>query len=354
MQPWVMLVVAMVAGLAAKRRNGPDEDGSWRLVAAAAGGLFPSLEFLFWFLGPGSYYQAKHALLWALPLLPLYAFFVAGFLSVVLRQPWARLWYPAAAGMLAAMLMGMLTEEGTFPLALLAQIRIAGALLHPADPWVCGITLVGLAVAVSLPAFNRDMARLTLGCVAAYVALCGVLNWQARDLGGTYARALELGPVEVRAMPGALSPFNWDVLVTEGNGKMHVASVTLRGRAGGYAAAGEGRYRPLHEATWQVHDRFGGLGTAAAVQRRARLAWYAWQTTPFGWLGRTSAFLSLMPAPGGDRGASCVRFGDIVRDPRDPAGIWVVCPGQLPGRPRIYRPVKDGLRELIPVFLVRA
>jgi len=69
----------------------------------------------------------------------------------------------------------LLTEEGVFPLAMLADWRVGLSLLNSFDFIVLGLCVLGVVMALVFPVFDRDFARLTVICVLGYVALTVLL-----------------------------------------------------------------------------------------------------------------------------------------------------------------------------------
>ncbi len=355
MNPLVVLAVAALVVLSTKRRNGVEGAEPWRFYAVFAGCLWPYCDVFLWLLGEGTYWQARHALFWSLPLLPVFAVVVSALLSPAVRMPFQRLLPGVMTGMFLTLLMGMLTDDYVAPLALVSDMRVGLGWLHPLDVPVVGFALLGLVMAWVFPPYNRDMARLALGCVVLAVAVSGGLAWEAGRQGKLYARALALGPVEISVRPGGGNPLHWDVMVEERNGKLHFGRMDLMPTPG-YEVRTAGKsedYQPVNAVTWKGVGRFGeGAGLGSADQRRVRLAWYDWQETPFGTYGRPAVFAGFLK-PALDKAAYCVEF----KDGWDPDGaMFVVCPpAREDERARIYRKRGDGVPvELAPVVMVRA
>lgn len=365
----VALLLGVVVSLAAKRHNGPDILGHWRYAVGALGAGLPYLEVVFHFWGPGAYLQAYHGVMWSLLVLPLTTLLAAGVAGMFLRVNWSAAYPPILWAALATVVAGALTEEGIMPFAPLLGWHLNASVLHPVDGVLLGLSLLTLVVAYVFRDFRRDVARLGLACVLAYVLLIAYWGYEARRFGHEYARALSLEDVQVRVLPQPLSALNWRVVVEEtagGNaGRLHETAINLRRqtvaqpkRGSTYAAQRDSQYLPLNMAIWKVHRRFGGEGLSAAERKQVWDAWQAWQGTPFGWQGRYAVFAEFVPAPPGKAlPESCVRFADLryLHPNNDGRGLFVVClPVAKRAQPRLFSPSGTAYTELVPVFTAGA
>lgn len=363
MHPLNALILGLVVAWAVKRRNGINDLGPWRWIAAVCGSLFAYAEYAFLLMGPGAYAQAYHGIFWSVLLLPLYAFLLATIIGVFSGKGWQAVFWPVAGGLVGTWLLGALTEEGVFPLALLIDWRLGAGLLNGFDFILLGLCALGILLALMFPAFDRDFARLTLIGVVGYLALTVFWAWQAYQFGERYAEALKLGPVKVRVLPQPLSPQNWRVMVEEPQGRLHDTLINLSrtkelkvGADASRAARIDALYKPRDHAVWKIYRRFGAEGVSEDTQRRVRRAWYAWQAGPYGWYGRYAVFDQLynLPAAVGGVDLGCISFTDIrYLSPVPPArGRYLVCPSRTGGG-RVFQPTHDdgtGWREWIPVM----
>jgi inner membrane protein len=370
MHPLIALVVGMVAAWAARRHNderGRADDLGWgRLGAGAIGALVPYGEALFWLGGAGAYYQAQRGILWSLMLLPLLSFITAGVIGRVSGHPWGRFYPGVLAAMALTLLLGLLTTNGIQPLALLVNVRVGLGWVYEFDGVILGLCLLTLGMGLAFRFWQRDIARLGLGCVAFYLLACTGLHVVAHHFGSEYAEAMGLSGADVDALPQPLSPFNWRVVVLEGNGRLHDTLVNLKREKSvrpGQAATRAGHiaalYRPREQAEWRVYSRFGAGTLDAAGQQRVKLAWNLWREGAFGFYARYAVFDDLVAPPVPDAGASCVRFRDLRFDgARDPErGVFVLCPA-AGGGVRVFVPYSlwpgtGGYHELVPVVTVR-
>lgn len=372
MHPLISLAVGLVVAWAVKRRNGPDDMGWWRLVGGAVGALVPYLETLFWLGGAGVYYQAERGLLWSFLLLPLLSFITAGVLGSISKRGWGAFYLTVLAGMLGTLLLGLLTTDGIQPLALLVNVRLALGVVYDFDGVILGLCLLTLGMGYAFRFWQRDIARLGVGCIVVYLVALAGLHFTAWRFGNQYAEAMQLAEgYNVDALPQPLSPFNWRVVVLEnaeaGGSRLHDTLINLkhgqktplRGNAL-RAQRVQALYRTREDAEWRVYPRFGGADIDAAGQRRIKLAWYAWAGGPFGWLAKYAAYDDAVPPPvRGIETPTCLRYRDLRLDGARDAdkGTYVLCPSATGGArvfiPYMVWPFAQGYHELIPVAGVR-
>ncbi|RYG60371.1 MAG: hypothetical protein EON60_07395 [Alphaproteobacteria bacterium] len=332
------ILLGILLALALKRKNAVDPLGHWRWIAAVAGALFPHVEVVFTLLGPGTITQGLQGVTWSLLLMPVYAVALAGFMAMCARVDWEDMFRPIVAGLSAAWLLAVLTEPGIFPLALLMNWRVGLAVLDGFDVIVAGLCIVSLGMAYGFKLFDRDIARLAVACVLGYIGVAALWSYQAREFAYDYARVQSISNPVVHVLPQALSPLNWRIVVAEANGRVHDTMITLGRGSPHEKGAVASPYAPRDAAVWKIHRRYGGMEQPEETQRRARLAWYGWQDTPFGWLGRYTVFERLYAQQEVGIGVGCVGFKDIrVRSEEDAVeGTYVVCPvGDVV---RVFRP----------------
>jgi inner membrane protein len=119
--------------------------------------------------------------------------------------------------------------------------------------------------------------------LAGYVGFQAVQRERAIEFGRRYAESHH--SAEVSAIPRPVSPFNWTVIVTEGD-RYHLANVNLM-RDEMPATAGTGliaqlnsRYAPLNQAQWTIVHKYGSQASDAQLAVRVlahpKLAFYRW------------------------------------------------------------------------------
>lgn len=363
MHPLNALLSGLVVAWAVKRRNGINDLGPWRWIAGASGSLFAYSEYALLLMGPGAYAQAYHGIFWSALLLPFYAFALATVVGGLSGKGWSAVFLPVMGGLISTWILGTMTEEGVFPLALLVDWRLNFGLVNGFDFILAGLCMLGAALAVLFPSFDRDFARLTLFTMVGYLSLTVLWAWQAHTFAERYMEAVGVREAKVHVLPQPLSPQNWRVIVEEPNGRMHDTLINLSrtkelkvGPDDGRVARIDALYKPRNQAVWRIYRRFGGEGVDDETQRRVRKAWYAWQEGPYGWYGRYAVFDKQysLPASAGGVNLGCVGFIDLryVGARHTAPGMYLVCPARGGGS-RMFRPVDDsgtGWSEWIPVL----
>lgn len=353
------VLLGVLIALALKHRNSShsdDELGHWRWIAGAAGAAFPFTEVFLYLISAGAMAQGMRGLTWSLLLLPVYAVGTAGFLAMLSRKSWELLLTPVIGGLIAAWVLAVLSEPGLFPLALLVDWRVGLAVLNSFDIILFVLCAVGVGMAYAFKQYDRDLSRLTLMGVIAYVVMVGFWSWQAHAFGESYAKSLNLAHTTVRVEPQALSSLNWRVVVSEPNGRVHATRITLSrgGSARTSSVAESDPFKPRDEAVWKIYRRYGGKEVSEETQRQVRLAWYGWQSTAYGWLGRFSVFERMYLPQEVGIGETCVGFRDIRAESKAQIerGTYVVCPGRT--QVRVFQPDGRGMmRELVAYEGVR-
>ncbi|MFZ2586716.1 MAG: hypothetical protein WAZ18_01120 [Alphaproteobacteria bacterium] len=337
--------------------------GWWRIVAGAAGALYPYSDIVLKFVGQGAYLQMAYGVMWALPLIPFHAVVVAGVLRTVSGRNFGDLYIATVAAMGTTVLLALLTDDGIAPLALLWDGRVGLKVLYDFDALILGLSVLSLMVGGIFYPFRHYVARMGLVCVGLYILSTAGFAWQARGVGHNHVAAAKLENASVVALPQPLSPLNWRIVITDGQGFVHDALVNLKRTApvklpetgATRAARIDALYRPVSLAEWRVYDRFGAAGNDTPAQRtRAERAYGAWRDTPFEWFARYAVYDGVLEKPLAGGQAVCVKFVDIrFEGARDRAkGEYAVCPSAL-GRARVFKPYGDSSYvELVPVMSV--
>jgi inner membrane protein len=131
-----------------------------------------------------------------------------------------------------------------------------------------------------------QVARAGAAALAAYVGFQFVQQQRAIEFATAYAQSAGLHQARVTAMPRPVSPFNWMVVVDDGE-HYHYALISLaRREMPSQAAAGAGfitrlaaPYLPLDQAIWVRTERYGRLPQAALVKevlQQPQLAFFRW------------------------------------------------------------------------------
>jgi inner membrane protein len=304
---------ALIARATEPRGGEPLAARGWRrAMVGFLAAAFPDVDFFLSYVSPVAYLLGHRGVTHSVLLLPLWALLLSWLFarSDGARPPW-RAYYGVCALALGMHIAGdLITSFGTMIFAPFSDTRWALGTTFIIDPWFTGLVAIALLASA---AWSRTRAPAVAGLalLAAYVGMQALLQQQAVEWGEAYARARGLGEARVNALPRPVSPFNWMVIVDEGD-RYHHASVNLRRRAplpppgpgAGLIARLDAAYRPLTDAVWEVTPRFGG---EPAEQRLGREAWRQPGLAFFRWF---AAYPALLRVEQGSP-STCVWFYDL-------------------------------------------
>jgi inner membrane protein len=308
----------------------------------------PDLDFVIGYLGPVEYLLYHRGPTHSLLLAPLWALPLAWLLAKLLRHPggWRALYGVCLLALCGHIAGDWITSFGTMFLSPLSNWRAGLGTTFIIDLWFTGIIVAGLAASAFL-------YRTRVPAVAAAAVLVGYVGWQwtlkqeALQFGERHAAALGLREARVQAYPRPVSPFNWTVFVSDP--ERHLLShVNLRRdavkefRAGdGFVAMLDAPYRPLAQARWEAHARFGE-GPQAAL---AREAFASPALAFFRWFAETPAY------DGASTGSECAWYRDLrfVNPGRDWVPFRFGACREGPGAPwRAYERADGPGEALVP------
>lgn len=193
-------------------------------------------------------------------------------------------------------------------LAPLSDHRFALSTTFIIDLWFTGIIVVG-PVAAALWRASQVPAAIAMVTLCGYVAFQAVQQQRAVEFGEAYARAAGLPTARVSAVPRPVSPFNWMVVVEDGD-RIDFTQVSLsRSRPyvpppnAGLVARLSAPYFPLGEARWTVAHRYGPEATRSMV----RAAWDAPELGFYRWFAAYPVLYRVDPG----NPSSCVWFEDL-------------------------------------------
>jgi inner membrane protein len=300
---------ALLARATAPRRTGSDVLPLGRRIGlgffAAA---FPDIDIVASFLSPLSYLYHHRGVTHSLLLLPLWTMLLAWGCSRVWRSgPGWRAYFGVFAWGLGIHIAGdWITSFGTMVFAPFSDERYALSTTFIIDLWFTGIIVAGL-VAAALWRRTRMPAVAGIALLCVYVGFQFVMHHEAVRFGEEYAQSRGYRDATVTATPRPVSPYNWMVMVGEGE-QWHYAFVNLRRReprpAGdGFFATLDKPYLPLASARWETVPKFGEPELGALAREAYRQPQFAF----FRWF---SEYPSLFRVDRADHGV-CVWFQDL-------------------------------------------
>jgi len=258
-----------------------------RLLVGFAAAAAPDLDFVVGYLGPIEYLTHHRGITHSLILLPLWSFLLAKLCSVIWRgdRPW-RAYFGVIALCLAFHIAGdWITSFGTIVFAPFSDRRYGIGTTFIIDLWFTGIIVAGLLAAWAWRA-SPVPAVAGLAALCGYVAFQGLQHQKAIEYGEAYARESGLKQARVAAQPRPVSPFNWMVIVRDGEDVRYSFVNLVRTRPlaigidAGFIRRLDAAYLPRDQARWVHASRFGVSAPERAVAREAwehpRFAFFRW------------------------------------------------------------------------------
>src|SRR5262245_24351482 len=281
-----------------------------RMVAGALAAAFPDTDFFLSYVSPIAYLTGHRGVTHSILLLPVWALMLAWLLAQTVpgRDTTWRDWCGVCALGIGAHIVGdLITSFGTMIYAPFSDARVAWSTTFIIDLWFSGIILAGL-VASAVFRRSRVPAIAGLAALAGYVGLQAFAHSRAIDFGAEHARRAGFQAPHVSAIPRPVSPFNWTVLVTEGD-RYHYANVNLMRAVsppdtGGFISRLDAPYAPLAQARWVAVEKYG---SGAAERELAKPALGDPTLRFFRWFADYPALYRI------DRGnpSTCVWFQDL-------------------------------------------
>ena len=259
--------------------NGERPLATWaRVGIGALAAAFPDGDFVMRVFGTLPYLESHRGVTHSIVMLPVWALLLAVVFMLLSRgrHHWREFVGVCALGIGIHIAGDVITSFGTMILAPISYARFSYPTTFIIDPIFTGIIVLGLIGAALWRRRGRAVAAVGLVMLAGYVGFQAVLHERAVAIGQHYARAHGLVQARSEALPQPLSPFNWKLVVREGD-RYHVAYVNLgagrvapapRADAGLFARVGA-LYRPAGRLDWRVRERWGAGGDQSALAERA-------------------------------------------------------------------------------------
>jgi inner membrane protein len=262
-----------------------------RIVLGALAAAFPDIDVVALGLSPLTYLYHHRGVTHSLLMLALWALLLAWLCTKVWRKAgnegpgWRAYAGIIAWGIGAHIACDWITSYGTMVFAPLSNWRAALSITFIIDLWFSGIIIAGL-LASCIWRKSRWPAVAGLSVLCAYVVFQFALQQRAVDFGEQYVRASGLREARVSASARPVSPFNWMVVVDEGE-RFHYSLVSLWRREipaplaadAGFITRLGAPYLPLDRAVWLSSARFGAAEQAALakeVMAHPGFAFFGW------------------------------------------------------------------------------
>ena len=276
---------ALAARLAAPRKDAAGTTADCMVLGALAA-AFPDTDVELSYLSPLAYLYHHRGVTHSVLMLPLWAVLLGAIWSFVRRNRAGFAIYAliAAIGLGMHILGDLITSFGTMIFAPFSDERFEWGTTFIIDLWFTGIILAGFALSAWVRA-SRAPALIGLAVLCGYVGLQWIEKQRAIAFGVAHAREAGLAGAEVSALPRPVSPFNWIVIIAEGDRyryahvNLHRSRVPVATDDAGFIARLDAHYLPPAAARWQTVERFGSgedraLADEAWGQRQ--FAFYRW------------------------------------------------------------------------------
>jgi len=279
---------ALLARATAPRRERPEALPLGRRTAVGfLATAAPDLDFIVGTLGPVELLLYHRGVTHSFVMLPLWAWLLAHLARLLWRRdrPW-QAYFPVTAMSIALHIAGdLITAYGTMIFAPLSDTRYSLGTTFIIDPWFTAVIVAALAASWLLP-WRRAAAAAGSAALLAYVAFQWALLERAQAWGEQMARREGLATATVKALPRPVSPFNWMVIVADGD-EVRYSFVNLARKEarspwpeGSFLAQLDAVHRPLAAAKWERLARFGDQEPVRSFAREAwarpELAFFRW------------------------------------------------------------------------------
>lgn len=262
-----------------------------RVTAGALVAAFPDIDFVLGYISPSAYLLYHRGVTHSLILLPIWAIALAWiFARLDPARPRWQAYFGVVASSIGIHILGdVITSFGTILLAPFSDRRFALDTTFIIDPWFTGIIVAAL-IAAFVWRRSRVPALIGLATLAGYVGLQAYAHGVAVDLGREYARVQGFAGARVTAQPRPVSPFNWMVVVEDGDAFRYAFVNLVRqsplpepGAGAGLITRLDAAYLPSAHAEWRRAERYGPPSARAQAME-------AWQAAPLGFFRWFAAY----------------------------------------------------------------
>ena len=261
-----------------------------RVALGALAAAFPDIDVVASWTTPLAYLYHHRGVTHSLVMLAVWTLLLAWLCTKLWRGgPGWRAYAGVFAWGIAAHIAGdWITSFGTMVFAPLSDWRAALSTTFIIDLWFSGIIIAGLVASW----LWRKSRHARWPAVAGMLALCGYVGFQyvqqqrAIRFGEDFAAANGLTRAKVSAMPRPVSPFNWMVVVEDGE-RIEYSLVSLSRKAvpppltpeSGFFERLGAPYLPIDRAAWLSVSRFGPpeqVAVAKEVMAHPKFAFFGW------------------------------------------------------------------------------
>ena len=275
---------------------------------------FPDIDNVVRLFHPLTFLNNHRGITHSLLLVPLWAALLAFLFALAFTRAkrrkyrWQMFFGVCTLGLITHIAGDIITAYGTQIFAPFSDQKFSLFTTFVIDPLFSGIIVIGLVVSAWKPRV-AEMVGLTV--LIGYVGFQALLRQEAEALGERYVEAKQLEGATVHTLPQPLSPFNWMVIVRQGE-NLHQALVNLRAlktssdkhQPSSLISRLAASYRPAEKARW---TRYYWFGSETETQRLSREAWYHMDFSEF----RRFALFPILYRVDHNPHKTCVWFTDL-------------------------------------------
>lgn len=280
------------------------------VTVGAAAAAFPDIDFVLGWVSDLAYLRGHRGITHSLLVWPLWSLALGWLLARLLHRPthWKRASWIAAAGIGIHIVGDWITQFGTMLLAPASDARFGLGSTFIIDLVLSGIVVAGLLGSL-LVRSSRVPAVVALALLPVWIGVGLAGRAEALDFGRAYAARHGIAARTIDAAPRPASPFNWTVVVFDGE-RTHYAHVNTR-RTEPLAVRADDNfirrfsapYEPLDRARWHT----AVMAPAGPDEALVRTAWSHPEFEFFRWFAQFPAFDRVERADDGE----CVWFKDL-------------------------------------------
>jgi inner membrane protein len=280
-----------------------------RYIAGALAASAPDLDILLAPISSQLYILHHRGETHSLLMLPLWALLLSWLFSLLFRSNnWRDFYGLTAVALLVHIIGDWITGYGTQLFAPLTNQTYSLGTTFIIDPVLTLILLTGFVVSLLIKASPKP-AQLAAIVTAVWIGTQFYWKQEAIDAGTDYARSRGWNNFQVNAEPRPIAPFNWTVLIEEGD-RYHYTHLKLNAQTQQIAEPGANwlsralaAFQPAALADWHTVPKFGnGIDDALA-----RDIWARPEFEFFRWFAGAPALYRIDQHPNGP----CVWFQDL-------------------------------------------
>jgi inner membrane protein len=281
-----------------------------RYIVGGLAANFPDLDILLAPVSSELYLLHHRGETHSLLMLPLWALLLSWLFSKMFKSPggWRDFYGLSALALLVHIFGDWITSYGTQLFAPLTRETYALGTTFILDPMLTLALLLGFLGSLAWKASPRS-AQVSALLAVAWIGAQFYWKQQALDAGQDYAHSQGWNNAQVSTEPRPLAPFNWTVIVREGE-RYHYAHLKLNTQTRQTAAADANwlvralaTFQPPALASWQSAEKFGN----GQDGQLARDIWARPEFAFFRWFASAPALYRIDHHPH----APCVWFEDL-------------------------------------------